>query len=109
MDHVSRKNGPPDLDPTRTRFDRPQDEAAELGREARRTLDDAWITMQVKAALMQDSLLGGLDIGVGTEAGSVRLTGELESVDQVITAESLAAGTRGVRRVYNDLRVKARS
>lgn len=85
-----------------------KEDAVEAGRDAGRTLDDAWISTRIKAALLKESVLNGFEIGVGTEAGSVRLTGDLDTLDQVITAESIAAATPGVRRVYNDLRVKPR-
>ena len=78
------------------------------GNNVRHALDDAWITARIKAALLKESLFKGFELGVGTEAGGVRLTGDLDTLDQVIAAESIAAGIPGVRRVYNDLRVKPR-
>lgn len=75
--------------------------------EAGRTLDDAWITTRVRAALFSAPGLDSLDISVGTELGAVRLSGQLDTMDQVLAAERITAGTPGVRRVHNDLRVKS--
>lgn len=77
--------------------------------KAGKYLDDAWITTKVKAQLLKEAKLKGLDIGVQTQQGLVQLTGTVVSPDLVIAAERIAAGVEGVRAVRNELQVKGKS
>lgn len=93
----------------REQLERLRDDACEATRQASQALDGAWPATRVKAALLREPTLDGCNIVVNPLPSGVRLTGEVDSLDQVITAEALAAGTAGIRRVVNDLRVKPRS
>lgn len=107
--HDSRKHKPDEaVNEAREPLQDLKKNVVQAGNDVRHALDDAWITARIKTALLKESLFRGYEVGVGTEAGGVRLTGELDTLDQVIAAESIAAGIPGVRRVYNDLRVKPR-
>lgn len=69
-------------------------------------IDDAWVTTKVKAVLLKDDLLGGLDIGVETRDGVVQLSGWVDEPGQADKAGQVAASVKGVREVENDLLVK---
>lgn len=75
--------------------------------DAGKYLDDAWITAKVKAALLKETRLKGLDVSVETIKGAVVLSGEVAKPEQVRQAETIAAGIEGVKSVRNDLRLKA--
>jgi len=67
------------------------------------TLADAFITGQVKAALMTDPGLAGADVSVNTSRGVVSLTGRVKSREQAAIASAHAEGEDGVMRVDNPL------
>ena len=69
-------------------------------------VDDAWITASVKAALLKEAGVKGLDVNVETHKGTVQLSGSVGSPNQVAQAERLARGVRGVKGIRNDLRLK---
>jgi len=71
--------------------------------------DDVTITSKVKAALLQDIYVGGLDIEVKTHQGHVQLGGFAPDEDQRRRAEALARGIRGVKSVENNIRVRRES
>jgi hyperosmotically inducible protein len=71
--------------------------------------DDVTITSRVKAALLQDIYVGGLDIEVQTHQGHVQLGGFAPDEDQRQRAESIARGIRGVKSVENNIRVRQES
>lgn len=73
---------------------------------ADRQLSDAAINARVKSALKAEKGLGGLDIGVATSDGVVRLSGYTESSAQMSHAADLARQVSGVRSVSNELRLK---
>ncbi|KAB2319775.1 BON domain-containing protein [Betaproteobacteria bacterium SCN1] len=75
--------------------------------DAGKYLDDAWITTKVKTALLKETHLKGLDVGVETEKGTVVLSGNVNSEAQIRQAERIAAGIEGVKNVRNDLRLKS--
>jgi osmotically-inducible protein OsmY len=60
---------------------------------------DAWITTRVKAALLADREVAGLDIKVKTRDGVVHLEGEVDSARIEARAVEIAASIDGVRRV----------
>lgn len=67
---------------------------------------DAWITTKVKAKLLAEHFLSGLEIKVSTHDGVVQLSGFVKTADQVSMAEKLATDVDGVKRVQNDLIIK---
>lgn len=75
------------------------DGAAATAREAGRSVDDAWITTKVKAALLADPKTQGLRVDVDTERGVVSLRGELGSTAEHKRAVAVAGGIDGVKAV----------
>jgi osmotically-inducible protein OsmY len=69
-------------------------------------VDDRAITTSVKAKLLEDKNTGGLSINVDTLNGTVALSGFAKSLTEKEQAGRLAAGTRGVREVRNNLIVR---
>jgi osmotically-inducible protein OsmY len=84
--------------------------AESLGRVAGRAGDaigDAALTAKVKAALLADADVKGMQIDVDTKNGAVTLTGTLERRANAERAEQIARRIEGVRSVDNRLAVKA--
>jgi hyperosmotically inducible protein len=69
-------------------------------------VDDRAITTAVKAKLIEDKQTGGLSINVDTLNGTVALSGFAKSQNEKDQAGRIAAGTRGVREVRNNLVVR---
>jgi osmotically-inducible protein OsmY len=69
-------------------------------------VDDRAITTAVKAKLIEDRTTGGLSINVDTLNGTVALSGFAKSQNEKDQAGRIAAGTRGVREVRNNLIVR---
>ena len=69
-------------------------------------VDDAWISAKVKALLVRDKEVKGLDVKVQTHKGMVLLSGWVNDADQIAQAEKIARGVEGVKMVSNDLRIK---
>lgn len=72
-------------------------------RTAGERLDDSTITTKVKAKLTADPQVNPFEIDVDTENGVVRLSGVVENADARSEAVKLAADTRGVVRVIDEL------
>ena len=68
-------------------------------------LDDTLITAKVKAALLKDLRLKGLDVKVETNRGTVVLSGVVNDGEQARRAAEIAAGVEGVSAVRNGLMV----
>lgn len=68
---------------------------------------DASITTRVKAALINDSKIKGLDIQVDTQRGEVVLSGMVDSRAQIEEAMKVATGIDGVKKVTNQLKTKS--
>ena len=68
---------------------------------------DASITTKVKAALINDSKIKGLDIQVDTQRGEVVLSGMVDSRAQIEEAMKVATGIDGVKKVTNQLKTKS--
>lgn len=66
-------------------------------------LDDTVVTTKVKAAILADPTLKSLQIDVITTKGSVRLSGAVDSDQNVARAGELAGRVPGVGEVKNDL------
>jgi len=71
-------------------------------------VDDAKITASVKAKLTAEKAVNFTRIGVETSNNVVVLTGEVESREQKERAEKIAKQVDGVKRVDNNLQIKAR-
>ncbi|MFN3545555.1 MAG: BON domain-containing protein [Thiobacillus sp.] len=74
--------------------------------KAGKYVDDAWITAKVKALLVKDEGVKGLEVKVETYQGNVQLSGWVSHPTQIAQAERIARGVEGVRGVRNDLQVK---
>lgn len=70
-------------------------------------VDDTWITTRVKAMLLKDKQVSGLDVKVETKDGVVLLSGFVKSQEQAARAVEIAAGIQGVRQVINSLVVQS--
>ena len=68
-------------------------------------IDDATITAQVKAALVEDDDLAALDINVDTRDGVVTLNGEVDEQSDIARATEVANDVSGVRSIQNNLTV----
>ena len=79
------------------------------GRDVGQTVDDATVTVKVKAKLLEAADVKGLTVNVDTVNGTVTLKGEVETPAQAERAVQIARGTEGVKQVDNQLMVKARS
>jgi len=69
-------------------------------------VDDRAITTAVKAKLIEDKTTGGLSINVDTLNGEVALSGFAKSQVEKDQAGRIAATTKGVRVVRNNLVVR---
>lgn len=69
-------------------------------------VDDRTITTAVKAKLLEDKNTGGMSINVDTLNGTVALSGFAKSQAEKDRAGQLAASTKGVREVRNNLVVR---
>jgi len=75
--------------------------------QAGQYLADTMVTAKVKAALLKDMQLTGLDIEVETYEGKVQLSGYVDTKSQVRRAAEVAASISGVTAVTNSLLVKS--
>lgn len=66
---------------------------------------DAEITTKVKAAIFAEAGLKTLQISVDTIKGQVTLSGSVNSAENSVKAESLAAAVQGVDKVENRLKI----
>lgn len=62
-------------------------------------MSDAWITTKVKAALLAENVVSGLDITVETANGTVSLSGDVDNRAQIDRATAVARDIEGVRAV----------
>jgi hyperosmotically inducible protein len=69
-------------------------------------LDDSTVTAKIKAELIRDAGMHGLEISVETHHGEVILSGFVDNHMQMQRAMQIASGVRGVRSVKNGLGVK---
>lgn len=74
--------------------------------KAGKYLDDAVITAKVKALLLKDDGVKGLDVNVETHQGTVLLAGWVNTPTQIAQAEKIARSVDGVKEVRNALLVK---
>lgn len=69
-------------------------------------VDDVAITSQVKAKLLDDDRVDGLDVNVDSTNGKVKLSGWASSAAEIGTATEIARSVEGVKSVDNNLQVK---
>ena len=69
-------------------------------------IDDAAITTQVKAAIVDDPKLKVSEVHVDTLKGVVQLSGFVSNSSQIAEAGTVAAGVPGVKSVRNALQLK---
>ena len=83
----------------------PDGNAPDTNRTAGQVIDDASITMKVKAKLLDDPAVKGLKIDVDTREGVVYLTGSVATSQVRDQAIKLARETEGVKDVQANLDV----
>jgi len=69
-------------------------------------IDDSVVTTQVKAALLADTSIKGLDISVNTRKGEVQLSGFVDNQGQIDRAVEVTHGIEGVTQVGNQMSIK---
>lgn len=69
-------------------------------------VDDVAITTKVKAKLLDNDSVDGLDVNVDSTNGKVTLTGWASTESEVRAASELAREVEGVKSVDNQLQVK---
>jgi hyperosmotically inducible protein len=69
-------------------------------------IDDATITLKVKAAIMKDTQMRATNVKVETDQGIVQLSGTVNSKDQEAEALRVASTIDGVKSVTDQLAVK---
>lgn len=70
-------------------------------------VDDATITTQIKARMVENKQVDAISIKVETLNGTVMLSGFAKSSTEKATAESIARGVNGVKSVRNELVVRS--
>ncbi|WP_187271690.1 BON domain-containing protein [Massilia arenae] len=76
------------------------------GEKTARVASDGNITAKVKAGLVSDPVLKGMEINVDTEGGVVMLSGFVESKAEADKAMQVAKGVDGVTNVKSAIKVK---
>lgn len=70
-------------------------------------LDDTTVTAKIKAELIRDAGMKGMDISVETYKGEVILSGFVETHQQLRRAMQIASGVRGVTAIKNGLVIRS--
>ena len=79
--------------------------SAQVARDTKATLNDAWITTQVRAKFFLDPDIKGRNISVDTASGIVTLRGDVHSAAEHNQAVAKAKATEGVKQVIDKLAV----
>lgn len=69
-------------------------------------IDDTVITTKVKAALLEDKTVSGLQVNVESFKGVVQLSGFVKTPEQRAKAVELARSVPGVERVRDDILIR---
>lgn len=69
-------------------------------------VDDSVVTTKVKAALMSDDLIKGMDVKIETRKGEVLLSGFADNQAQIDHSAAVAMAVEGVKKVDNKLVLK---
>jgi osmotically-inducible protein OsmY len=83
-----------------------QNATERAGEKTARVASDGNITAKVKAGLVSDPALKGMEINVDTEGGVVMLSGFVESKAEAEKAMQVAKGVDGVTNVKSAIKVK---
>ncbi len=75
--------------------------------EAEKHIDDSVITTKVKVAILNDPLLNASHIEVTTNNGVVKLSGTVDSAENIVKAMEVARSQENVKSVQSDLTVNA--
>lgn len=70
-------------------------------------IDDATITTQVKARMVENKEVDAAAISVETLNGTVMLSGFAKNATERATAADIARGVKGVKSVRNEIAVRA--
>ncbi len=70
-------------------------------------IDDATITTQVKARMVENKQVDAAAISVETLNGTVMLSGFAKSATERAAAEGIARGVNGVKSVKNEIAVRS--
>ncbi|HUO84145.1 MAG TPA: BON domain-containing protein [Thermoanaerobaculia bacterium] len=74
--------------------------------EPERQMDDAILASRVRDAFSADSTLRRFDLGINANAGTVRLSGTVETQAQKQRAAQVAGSVEGVIAVDNQIQVR---
>jgi hyperosmotically inducible periplasmic protein len=85
----------------------PSSAAAQATRDTGTVVNDAWITTQIYARFFVDPDIKGRNITVETHAGTVTLTGTVQSAAERNQAVTKAKTTEGVKQVVDKLTLAA--
>lgn len=88
---------------TQTRDEGIQADSEAPPRQNGQKFDDILLETRVKASLLEDDILSGLDIQVRGEQGAVRISGYVNTAQQASRAGRVAGRVSGVRKLHNDL------
>lgn len=83
------------------------DEATEKAEQMGAVMDDSATTAKVKSAILAESVLQSLQIGVDTQQGKVTLTGSADSQMSSDKAKEVASAVAGVTSVDNQIAINA--
>ncbi len=73
---------------------------------ATRYIDDTVITTGVKTAILNEPTLKVAEINVETYDGVVQLSGFVAQTNDIVTANKVTQGVKGVKSIRNSIRLK---
>ena len=95
-----------DRDAKLTRDEFIKSAASEDQPQSSQPVDDAVVTAKVKALLLKDESVKGLEVDVETHNGTVLLSGLVRNPAHITQAEKIARNVEGVKDVKNELKIK---
>lgn len=88
------------------KIEKVEDELSDNSKKSRESMDDAAITVKVKAAIANDPVLKLSQIAVTTTNGVVQLSGVVDSLQSIDRALEIARNVKNVNSTENNLVVK---
>jgi hyperosmotically inducible periplasmic protein len=92
-----------------TKTESAADTLKDTTKKAVRELNDSWLTLKTKLALLADERVSSSGVHVTTHQGVIVLDGKVDSEDARHAAEAIATNIEGVDRVENRLVVVAKA